>query len=174
MRSSHLRASVAFLLLLAAGGAAAQDFDEWVLFSPPKGRFSVRLPGTPSERIDPATRAHNFELRTGDQRTMVSWSDLSKASRKEKPERILEQTRDDFLKILPDAKLISSGPAAVGGVPGIVWVLETAPDNRGALRMKGAAVISKGRVFTLGRMGGRYGFDEAAADRWLATFQILK
>ncbi len=60
------------------------------------------------------------------------------------------------------------------GSPGLVWNLETSPDNRAALRMKGAAVISKGRVFTLGRMGGRYGFDEEAADRGMSTFQISK
>ncbi|MFN2634598.1 MAG: hypothetical protein ABR610_14385 [Thermoanaerobaculia bacterium] len=174
MRSRFLRPGVFAILVLAAAGLFAQDFDEWVLFSPPKGRFSVRLPGTPSERIDPADGTHSFELRSGDQRTMVSWSDLSKAALREKPQQILEQTRDRFLKLLPDSKLISSGPATVAGSPGLLWILETSPDNRAALRMKGAAVISKGRVFTLGRMGGRYGFDEEAADRWMSTFQISK
>ncbi|MEO8189590.1 MAG: hypothetical protein ABI682_04555 [Acidobacteriota bacterium] len=163
--------------LLAAGVLCAQDFTEWVLFSPPKARFSVRLPGTPSQQVDAATGTHSFELRSGDQRTMVSWTDLPKPARGQKaakPEQVLEETRDRFIKLLPDSKLISSSPATVGGSPGIVWVLETNPENRGALRMKGAAAISKGRVFTLGRMAGRYGFDEDAADRWMATFQILK
>lgn len=160
--------------LLAAGLLAAQDFDEWVLFSPPKGRFSIRLPGTPAERVDPATGAHSFELRSGDQRTMVSWVDLSKAARRQKPEQTLEETRDRFLKLLPDARLISSAPTSFSGSPGITWILETNPENRGALRMKGAAAISKGRVFTLGRMSGRYGFDEGAADRWMGTFKISK
>lgn len=174
MRSRFLRLGALAALVLAAATVCAQDFDEWVLFSPPKGRFSVRLPGTPSERVDPADGTHSFELRSGDQRTMVSWLDLSKTARREKPEQILEQTRDRFLKILPDSKLISSVPATVAGAPGLVWILETSPDNRAALRMKGAAVISKGRVFTLARMGGRYGFDEEATDRWMSTFQISK
>lgn len=160
--------------LLAAGILCAQDFTEWVLFAPPKARFSVRLPGTPSARVDPATGTHSFELRSGDQRTLVSWADVPKTARRQKPEQILEETRDGFLKLLPGAKLISSAPATVGGSPGMTWVLETNPENRGALRMKGAAAVSKGRVFTLGKMAGRYGFDEEAADRWMATFHILK
>ncbi len=160
--------------LLAAGVLCAQDFTEWVLFSPPKARFSVRLPGTPSERIDPATGTHSFELRSGDQRTMVSWAALPKAARQKRPQQILEETRDAFLKQLPDSRLISSAPATVGGSPGMTWVLETNPENRGPLRMKGAAALSKGRVFTLGRMSGRYAFDEEAADRWMGTFRILK
>lgn len=174
MRSRFIRLGAFGLLVLAAAGLCAQDFDEWVLFSPPKGRFSVRLPGTPTERVDPADGTHSFELRSGDQRTLVSWLDLSKAARREKPQQILEETRDRFLKVLPDSKLISSAPATVAGSPGLVWILETAPANRAALRMKAAAVISKGRVFTLARMEGRYAFDEAAADRWMSTFQISK
>ncbi|MEP6768603.1 MAG: hypothetical protein ABJC61_08045 [Acidobacteriota bacterium] len=83
MRSRLLRLGVFAILVLAAAGLCAQDFDEWVLFSPPKGRFSVRLPGIPSERVDPADGTQSFELRSGDQRTLVSWLDLSKAARRE-------------------------------------------------------------------------------------------
>ncbi|MDQ2871028.1 MAG: hypothetical protein M3S32_09815 [Acidobacteriota bacterium] len=50
MRSRFLRLGVFAILVLAAAGLCAQDFDEWVLFSPPKGRFSVRLPASVAGR----------------------------------------------------------------------------------------------------------------------------
>lgn len=162
----------AFLILAAP--AAAQDPSTWAKFSPPASRFSIRLPGIPTEGYEPETGTHTFEIRSGDQRTMVSWRDVIKQASRSTPERILEGAQDRFLKILPGAELLRSAPARRGEFPGLTWVLDTSPSNRAPLRMKGIAVLAKSRLFIAGYMANRYRFDEDAADRILATLEILE
>jgi hypothetical protein len=162
----------AFLILAAA--AAAQDPSTWAKFSPPASRFKIALPGIPTEGYESDTGTHTFEIRSGDERTMVSWRDLSKELFRATPEQVLEGERDRFLRILPGAKLLRSAPARVGEFPGLTWVLDTSPANRSPLRMKGIAVLAKRRLFIAAYMGNRYRFDEGASDRVLATFEILE
>jgi hypothetical protein len=160
-------------LLLGAAMAAPQDFSTWVRFSPHHSRFRVRLPGTPAEAYEPETETHNFEIRSGEQRYMVSWRDLPKEMLRATPEQILEAAQNRFLELLPGSKLVRSAPAKVGEVPGLTWVLDTSPANRRPIRMKGLAAYSEGRLFIAAFINDRYHFDEEAADRFLATFEII-
>jgi hypothetical protein len=165
-------------LLFVAAMAAPQDLSTWVRFSPHDSRFRIRLPGTPTDVYEPETGTHNFEIRSGEQRYMVSWVDLPRIDLSRKalsvtPEQNLESARDRFLQLLPAAKLVRSAPAKVGEVPGLTWVLDTSPANRRTLRMKGLAAYSKGRLFVAAFINDQYHFDEEAADRFLATFEIL-
>ncbi|MDQ2979502.1 MAG: hypothetical protein M3R62_09785 [Acidobacteriota bacterium] len=160
-------------LLLVAATAAPQDLSTWVRVSPPQSRFRIRMPGTPSEVYEPETGTHNFEIRSGEQRYMVSWVGLSRKALWATPQQNLESARDRFLQLLPASSLVRSEPASVAGCPALMWVLDTSPANRRPLRMKGIAAFSSGRLFVAAFMADQYRFDEEAADRFLATFEVL-
>lgn len=172
-RSRRIFPSSFAALLLVAASAAPQDLSTWVRVSPPGSRFRIRLPGTPAEVYERETATHNFEIRSGEQRYMVSWVDLSRKALRATPEQNLELARDRYLELLPAAKLVRSEPTKVGEALALMWVLDTAPSNRRPLRMKGIAAFSRGRLFITAFLAGQFRFDEEAADRFLATFEIL-
>ena len=172
-RARRIFPSTLAALLLVAAIAAPQDLSTWVRVSPPGSRFRIRLPGTPTEVYEPETMTHNFEIRSGEQRYMVSWFNLPKKDFRATPEQNLELARDRYLKLLPAAKLVRSEPTKVGEALALMWVLDTAPSNRRPLRMKGVAAFSQGRLFIAAFMADQFRFDEEAADRFLATFEIL-
>src|SRR5689334_10737709 len=106
------------LLLLAGTPIMAQEGTDWRTFVSGGGRFSARLPGTPTEKTQTSgtVTTHSFTLGVNDVAYIVSYSDLPAKSMQAGPAAILKAARDGGINNVK-GKLISEQPVAVNGYP---------------------------------------------------------
>ncbi len=177
-RESHMKNSILKCLWLAAlcwpvaSVARAGEPSAWPELSPPQAGFSIRMPGTPTERLDPETGVQNFQLLQGDQSYVASVAYLPRELREMTPQQLLDRTRAGFLRLLPNSRLITSEPVKVGGFPGITCVIQSQAPGRAEFKLKMSAVVANGRLFSFGFISRQDAFSEAEVDKYLATFRL--
>jgi len=123
---------IAALALLVAGSAAAQD--PMRAFSPPNGRFTVMMPGTPQSESAPLTQtngktttSHRFWSSPDNDSVayMLTYSDDTEPQ--VMPGR-LEIARDELLQTSP-ATLLSDRVISLNGIPGRAYTARGTDDG---------------------------------------------
>lgn len=157
--------------LLAVPGRA-DDVSAWTEVAPKGGGFAVRMPGIPTEETDRETKAHQFEIRSGDRRYYVSFRDLTPDERKADPAATLEKSRDAFMQAQANAVLRDSEKTPLGTSPGLLWTFDTQAANGPPIRIRGRMILAKGRLYTLIYADRKFAFDDAAPGNWFETFRL--
>jgi hypothetical protein len=158
-------AALAALLVIGA------DVSTWPELRPPQGGFSIRMPDKPTETTSPEG-VHNFQLIAGQQSYIASYSPLPPEMRKMSKKDLLHQIAGGFLQMLPSSRMISSSPLVINGNEGISCVIESKAEGRPVFRLKFNSVVTTDRIFNYSFISPADQFDEAAVDKYLATFQL--
>lgn len=167
----------------------AVEYNEsaWKVFSPPDGQFTIKFPGTPTEKNNPSDTSagrienHQFTLKTvavyGISYTEFPANlpiDIEKNAAIRK--QLLDGVRDRLVA-LTKSKVLSEEDISVEGHPGRMTKLATG--NGGITRIK-FCVVGK-RIYqitvttpgeTLAPDGGK--FDETMANKFLDSFKLEK
>jgi hypothetical protein len=164
--------AAAMSVFFAAAAVSAQDQSTWNELEPPGGGFVIRMPGIPNTEIDKETKAHQFEIRSGDRRYFVSFRDLTAGERKADPAAALEKARDAFVHSLANSEMRGSEKAPLGSSPGIVWTCDSQAADAPPIRMRGKMVLANRRLYTLIYADRKFAFDEADSARWFESFRL--
>lgn len=130
--------SLVFLLVVLGSSACAphdvrpadeRSVQDWPLFSPPDGRFSIRMPSQPQSGRDGRTRTYTVSLGEDDLYE-VDIRRLPDLSRVVTAEQLLDELRDSAIKpFLKDGSghLLSSETGKTAGKPSATFLLELVP-----------------------------------------------
>lgn len=167
------------LILIACCVVNAQDHDrqpsapkdDWIEFKSADGRFSVKLPATPTEKVETGSNGpgpytlHMFTANGDGSLCMIAWVDYD-PSFNFTPKTELEANRDNFVKTM-NATLLNSRHTTIGGFQALEFTAETAD------------VDVKSRVFIVGKrpyqivFASRKGIDiTSALDRFFESFSV--
>lgn len=129
----RISALIAALVLLVAGSAAAQDAMK--AFSPPNGRFTVMMPGTPQSANDSikqtdgeTTIGYRFWVTTDDGAVvyMLMYNDDVKPQGS--PQARLEASRDGVVKSV-EGTLLSDHAISLNGISGRAYTARSTKDG---------------------------------------------
>jgi hypothetical protein len=117
--------ALSLLLSAAAPLAAFQATPKWITFSPPKGGFSILMPAEPKEETDSKTdfTSHLYSASTDNAIYLAGFGDYAPSVRLD-VQGELAANRDNFIKGLPQAKLLSSRNVTLEEHPGIEFTGE--------------------------------------------------
>ena len=130
------------------------------------------MPGVPTHSFNAETGTDTFQLREGDQLYVVSVVYLTRELREMPSQKLLDQTKAGFLRLLPNSKLVKSEAVKIQGVSGITCLIESQAPGRPEFRLKTSAVIASERLFSFGFATRKDLFVEADVDKYLATFRL--
>jgi hypothetical protein len=144
---------------------------EWVAFTSDNGRFSVLMPGTPTESEETVQSAHGpytthlYILRNKENVYLIGWVDYDPSFNFNRQVE-LEMNRDNFVKGVK-ATLLTSSPGKVNGYNTIDFSAET-PER-----------TFKSRVYMVGRrpyqlvIGSPKGVDDSVnVSRFFSSFKV--
>jgi hypothetical protein len=174
---SALKRTLPFLVvvccgLLVGGVVDAVEPAAWPEFSPAQAGFSVRFPGTPTEQFDASGGVTNYQFLDGEKSFVVSVGYLDRGRREMGSRKLLEQTKDAFLGLLPGSRLVKAEEKTIGGFPAISWIIEAQAAGRPEFKLKMLAIVANTRLFNIGYTARKDVFVESDADKFIATFQL--
>lgn len=162
-------------LVLALGCGKPTTFAEWKPFSPPGGKFTVLMPGTPVEEV-PKT---NTGLEPKKYRIVTAMSNISsmaiayadqppQAGGPIDPKKLLDSLRDQAVSDLRGQLIHEQAVSVQGGYPGREWRMSV-PGGFTALQR---TYLVNRRLYSLIVIAGSKGLNSPEAARFLNSFQV--
>lgn len=170
---------VPFLLVALSLLGASKDqkpVKDWPLFTAPDGSFSVRLPGKPKVSGPPTDAT--YLVRIGDTVTYyVKMQKLPEPFKSAPWELVAEAYRDAAVESFGEygpSKLLRSETCELSGHPCITFMAEANPKGFPRTWMLTKLIYLGESTIGVIHSAPAEGFDQARADEFLATFQLLK
>ena len=170
---------VPFLLaaLLFLGAAPDEKpVRDWPLFTAPDGSFSVRLPGKPDISGPPSDAT--YLVRFGDTVTYYVATKTLPAPLNAAPwELIAEAFRDAAVESFEEygpSRLIRSEDCTLSGHPCMTFIAEANPKGFPRTWMLTKLIYMGESTIAIVHSAPAEGFNQARADEYLATFQLLE
>ena len=150
----------------------AMDANGWVKFISDTGRFSVLMPSTPTEKTEKEDSQHGpytthlFVVKDETSVYLIGWVDYDPSFNFNRQAE-LEANRDNFVKGIKNATLLSTRATVINGYSAIEFTAE------------GGGRIFKSRVFMVGRrpyqivIGSPKGTDDTeSVNRFFNSFKV--
>ncbi len=131
------------LLLVAPFAASRQDAPKWVTLSPDRSGFMIQVPAQPKEETEskPGFTTRLYTVITDKAIYLVSYGDYAPTMRLD-VDGELAANRDNFVKGLPGAKLLTSESVKLDGRPGLEFTGESPQ-----ARFRSRVYLAGNRVF---------------------------